>query len=473
MKADDFDLLSLRRGSIVAPAGCGKTQLIADALQRHRGPKPVLILTHTNAGVAALKARLAKAKVPTSTYSLSTIDGWAMRLVGMFPKRSGVDASVLKIVNPGRDYATIKRAALTILKAGHLKKVIQATFSNILVDEYQDCSVSQHEIVCELADGINTCVLGDPMQAIFGFAGVLVDWDKQVRSVFPQARELDIPWRWRNTGAAPLGEWLLTARRSLMAGKPIDLKTAPKEVTWIKLDRTSADFEKLLEAAGTKSDDKNDSVLVIGDSRRAESRHKIASAVPGAVTVETVDLRDLVSFAEELDLQAAGALSRIVHFAQGTMTGVGGADLLKRVNTILGERSRKKVTDVENAAVSFVKEPSYRKVAELLEAIQQEGGVRVYRPLVVRACMLALLRCRNGQINFSEAAIQMREQNRALGRTLPRRAVGSTLLLKGLEAEIAVVLDANALDARNLYVAITRGSKGLVICSSEPILLPT
>ena len=45
----------------------------------------------------------------------------------------------------------------------------------------------------------------------------------------------------------------------------------------------------------------------------------------------------------------------------------------------------------------------------------------------------------------------MREQNRLIGRPLPRRAVGSTLLLKGLEAEVAVVLDADTLDARNLY----------------------
>jgi hypothetical protein len=56
-----------------------------------------------------------------------------------------------------------------------------------------------------------------------------------------------------------------------------------------------------------------------------------------------------------------------------------------------------------------------------------------------------------------------------LGR-LPKRAVGSTLLLKGLEAEVAVVLDAANLDARNLYVAMTRGSKKLIICSETPVL---
>ncbi|MAT66666.1 MAG: DNA helicase UvrD, partial [Gammaproteobacteria bacterium] len=71
-----------------------------------------------------------------------------------------------------------------------------------------------------------------------------------------------------------------------------------------------------------------------------------------------------------------------------------------------------------------------------------------------------------------EAAIRVREQNRLVGRPLPRRAVGSTLLLKGLEAEVAVILNASALDARNLYVAMTRGSKNLTVCAPSPVLNP-
>src|SRR3546814_1032479 len=42
-------------------------------------------------------------------------------------------------------------------------------------------------------------------------------------------------------------------------------------------------------------------------------------------------------------------------------------------------------------------------------------------------------------LSFHDAAIRMREQNRLVGRPLPRRAVGSTLLLKGLEAEVAEI----------------------------------
>jgi DNA helicase IV len=66
----------------------------------------------------------------------------------------------------------------------------------------------------------------------------------------------------------------------------------------------------------------------------------------------------------------------------------------------------------------------------------------------------------------------MREQNRLIGRPIPKRAVGSTLLLKGLEADVAVILNAAGLNARNLYVAMTRSSKALTVCSPTPILSP-
>jgi superfamily II DNA or RNA helicase len=69
MLEQEIDLLAVERGTITAPAGCGKTQLVANALAGHAGPKPILVLTHTNAGVGALRARLDKAGVPHARYA--------------------------------------------------------------------------------------------------------------------------------------------------------------------------------------------------------------------------------------------------------------------------------------------------------------------------------------------------------------------------------------------------------------------
>src|SRR5664279_4223233 len=73
MPPDEIDILTIDRGTVTAPAGCGKTHLIAETLTRHTGTKRVLVLTHTNAGVAALRGRLDHAGVPSKAYRLSTI----------------------------------------------------------------------------------------------------------------------------------------------------------------------------------------------------------------------------------------------------------------------------------------------------------------------------------------------------------------------------------------------------------------
>ena len=107
---------------------------------------------------------------------------------------------------------------------------------------------------------------------------------------------------------------------------------------------------------------------------------------------------------------------------------------------------------------------------ELPLAMENQQGVWTHRPDVLRACIRALRGCADDGCDFHQAAIVAREQNRLLGRVLPRRVVGNTLLLKGLEAEVAVVLNTEGLNAQNLYVAMTRGANRLVVCSRSAML---
>ncbi|MFZ5492007.1 MAG: UvrD-helicase domain-containing protein [Pseudomonadota bacterium] len=473
MPDDEINLLAIQRGTVTAPAGCGKTHLIADALTRHNSTKPILVLTHTNAGVVALRGRLDRLGVPAKAYRLSTIDGWAMRLISTFPVRSALNPGLLTLANPSTDYPNIRIAAAKLLKAGHITDLIAANFDRLIVDEYQDCSIRQHAVVVYAAQTLPTCVLGDPMQAIFGFGSdELANWAEQVCGYFPLAGELTTPWRWINAGAEPLGRWLLEVRGNLLRGEPVDLRTTPEGVTWVELDGTE-DHERRLRAARVRAPGDDGSVLIIGDSTNPGSQRQFASQTPGAVTVEAVDLRDLVSFARDFDLNADNALERLVNFAQSVMRNVGAADLLRRVQSLERGTARNPPTDVEAMALSFMHAPSHRGAVDLLVEIGKEAGVTAHRPAVLRACIKALQLCDGtGGPSFHDAAIRMREQNRLVGRPLPKRAVGSTLLLKGLEAEAAVILNAAALDARNLYVAMTRGSKALVVCSSSPVLSP-
>lgn len=466
----DIDLLTIDCGSVSAPAGCGKTHLIASALQRHDDSKPILILTHTNAGVAALRARLTHMGVPQRSYRITTIDGWAMRLIGTFPHRSGHAEGILDLTDPRNDYPAIRQGTINILAGDHLRDVLQATYARLFVDEYQDCLVEQHAMVSMIAEVLPTCVLGDPMQAIFGWGtNVLVDWEADVHARFPPAGELDTPWRWRNVGTEAFGRWLLQVRAALQSGQPIDLTHAPAEVEVITVTGDD-DVPNQTRAANTRPPVEGGSVLIVCDARRPPRHREIAARARGAVVVENADLTDFILFAASFDMRAPTATDELIDFAGSTMTGVGAAQMKQRLRVLLAGRERSPPNDAEAAALAFARAPSPAAAVALLVEINRQAGVFPLRPALVRSAIQAFNGCVDAE-DFHDMAVRTREQSRVKGRALPRRAVGSTLLLKGLEADVAVIIDTDQLNARDLYVAMTRGSRKLVICTSNPVLV--
>lgn len=465
-----MDLGAIGRGLVIAPAGCGKTQLITDALARHGGAKPILVLTHTNAGVAALRGRLEKAGVKPGTYRATTLDGFAIRLISTFPQRAGHDPLIVNGARP--NYEAIRDAAARLVAAGHVHDILAASYERLFVDEYQDCSIRQHALVTWLAQSLPSAIVGDPFQSIFGFgADRLADWQTEVIAFFPVVGQLTTPWRWNNAGAAQLGQWLLSIRAQLASGTPIDLRTAPEGVQWIELDGRRDEALRLEAAAVQAPGDTK--VLIIGDSTDPRGQRRFARQVDGAVTVEAVDLRDLTDFGASLDLNHAEALSVVAGFGENLMSNFSADDLVRSTASARASTLRHAPSEIEQAAIVFEEERTLPRIADLLVAINRAGGVRCYRPAVLAAAQRALqLAGAPGGPSFRDATVAIREQSRLVGRPLARRSVGSTLLLKGLEADISVVLNAGALNARNLYVAMTRGSRRLLVCSASPILNP-
>jgi len=460
---DDFDLLQVAKGAVEAPAGCGKTELIVSALRRHSETKPVLVLTHTNAGVAALRHRLSRHRVPQGRYRLSTIDGWALRILKTFPARSGIAPAHLDLEDARRDYPAIKEAISRFLAGRHIDEVLFASYSRVIVDEYQDCDQDQHAVVCHLATMLPTVVLGDPMQEIFNWRGHHPDWDADVVGSFPLVAELNRPWRWENAGAHELGAWLLEARRTLKAGGQIDLRTAPSDVSWIHLDGVT-DHEKQRVACLTQPPRGGGEVLIMTGGVQKDLQRKLAKQTPGAVTVEAVDLTDVTDFAGEVGLVAPGNLEAALDFAFAVMTGVDREGLAARAATIAAGRHRAPPEAHELAAIRYREVGDAVSLIALFEALEAVQGARTFRPEILRTCINAL-RSSGSDVSFLEAAKRIREQQRVLGRQLPKKAVGSPLLLKGLEGDVAVILDASDFDRdaaknrKNLYVALTRGSR--------------
>ncbi|ANH69203.1 UvrD-helicase domain-containing protein [Mitsuaria sp. 7] len=460
---DDVDILVARRGSVIAPAGCGKTELISTSLRGATDGKPALVLTHTNAGVHALELRLRAKGVPRSSFRVATIDNWSLRIATMFPSTSGFTPQQgRRRTTP--DYGKQKDCALAVLKSGILDDPLTCTYSRLIVDEYQDCTLRQHEIVVEIARALPTVVLGDPLQAVFGWPGnTLVGWKDHVESAFPRIGVLRKPWRWINAGTQPFGEWLIGIRKTLYAGEPLDLSQAPPEVVWVPV-KGPKDIEARRQVCSVRAEG-GGSVLIIADGKEKEVQRNMACITPGASTVEAVDLKDLMTFAGNFVPSETGSLEQLLLFASELITKVDQAGLKLRLASLQKMTARTPATPVEAASLHYLSSPSFENAKRVLEALAAKDGARIYRPAIFYPCLDAMRLMTKGQGDFYDAAVSVRERQRHEGRRLPRHAVGSTLLLKGLEADVAIILNPEKMTKEHLYVALTRGAKSVFICS--------
>lgn len=464
----DLDILAFRRASVSAPAGCGKTQLITSALLRSEDSKPALVLTHTNAGRAALEQRLKTLGVHGSAARVATLDSWAIRLVQCFPRRSRLAPAVLRVQGNSANYAVIRQAALDILKAGHADQIVSATYSRVIVDEYQDCGSLQHEMILSLANLLPTVVLGDPLQVIFDFAGPVVNWHKDVVGAFPPLTWKPEPWRWNNAGAPELGNWLLNSVRPSLsrAGGSIDLSKAPEGVEWVRLEGSAIQMNETRLATAKRKF--AGTTLIIADSKNKESQWQTARRAR-ATMVEANDMVDFMKFAGAFDPRTQTSLDDAVSYFGNLLSGLSPEKLIARTHSLYAGRARTEASNIEEIALAYLRAPTYRSAANMLDAFYNTAGIFAFRPDIMRLCIKAL-RAASDAVSFHAAAMRERERFRHMPRMMRPRSVGSTLLLKGLEADVAVILEPEKMNAKNLYVAMTRGSKQLVICSSSPML---
>lgn len=465
-------VLNSERGLIVAPAGCGKTHLITEALNIETA-KPYLVLTHTTAGVAALKQRLKRLRVPSNNFFVSTIDGWALRVAKMFPNSCEIQSTPK---NPRVFYPELRRKVNEYICAGNIVEIIKSSYSRLLVDEYQDCDVDQHKLICSLSEFLPTVVFGDPMQCIFSFGGPMPSWDQDVKARFPLIAELNTPWRWINAETPELGQWILNCRDALLNGGSIDLLGCPAHVHWNKL---SDDAQKNIQTQNQvqyqirTENHVEDSLLIIGDSRNPRSRHNFASSSIGIDVVEPVDIGDVIEIASNMDeLNGRKLADTILSSVSLMMTGVGRSNLNKRIPTILAGRNRTPATEIELAVKLVIETGGKDSIASLLSSLELCPNTRTFRKGAFSALKNAVsLSISDPSKTILMSAEIIREQRRHQGdRRIPQRAIGSTLLLKGLESEHSLILDAGAMTPQNLYVALSRGAKSVTVFSKKNVV---
>jgi DNA helicase-2/ATP-dependent DNA helicase PcrA len=451
-------LAEARRGFVTAAAGCGKTEAIARAVAMVTEGRQ-LVLTHTHAGVKALRDRLAGFGVPHIRFRVETIAGWALRYAANYPGLSGLEESKPS----GAGWSEVYGAALRALSSSAITQVVAESYTGLYVDEYQDCTKGQHQLVMRLADLLPCRVLGDPLQGIFGFreGERLVDWPSDIEPHFEQLPSLERPWRWKDNPA--LGKRLGEIRESLLRGDEIDLTVGP--IVWRPCER-----DEQVKACYARAHSEDESVVAI--YKTPESCHYFARGLRGVFTsMEEMDCKALLS--SSMRIEAATGLARckaVIDFACECMTGISTELSTVREKLTAGVmpelRRVKKHPHVVQALTRVASDASLESLPGLLRAIDKVPH-RLYRRELWREMQRSVgLYLKGTGESLRDAAWQLRNKVRRQGRSVELRTVSRTLLIKGLEFDHAIVLDASEHDAENLYVALTRGSRSLTVCCS-------
>jgi DNA helicase-2/ATP-dependent DNA helicase PcrA len=306
------------------------------------------------------------------------------------------------------------------------------------------------------------------MQRIFTFGpDGLPTWDSAV-AAFGQSWELSRPWRWENAGEGAFGAWILEQRQRLLAGGSVDFSAAPANVRWIARPPSDDTYAAVqLDAVPRKA---GETVIVINSSRDRDGRHLIARNGYGLSVVERADLPELMSWAAKLDNAISTARAwQVMQFAHEVMTGIDRTATLHRLNGIRNSLISAPISDEERTLLSLDTSSAGEGIAATLQLLARPRDRVLFRHELFEA-MCQAANMATGSRSLMAAALKVVEQRAADGRILPRRAVGSTLLLKGLEADHAVVFDADSMSRADIYVAISRASRTLTVVSSSCIL---
>lgn len=472
---------------LIAPAGHGKTTAIADCIKLCPDDECQLILTHTHAGIASLKSKFLLKNIPSSKYKLETITGFAQRYV-----LSILGSSVLPDENDKTYFNRAVEICGSLLESKSIKQILKSSFGGVFVDEYQDCTIVQHNMVMKLAEILPMHILGDPLQGIFSFGDSrLVDFDSDLNH-YVRYELLDYPWRWNETNPA-LGQYILSIRKDLENAREVHLINHQQDGFHV-IKTPFDENQKYSLLREVLNDNQTDSLLIIYPSYHEMNRYG-KSRLRGTLT-DRIELKQRVDYANKfvvIDAIDSDEYYASAKFIDQYIENCRRSLKYKRVsglykiltkmhlnktelknwidenkNTI---RQRKK----ENAQVSesllncfqqFEKDLTYENLKALISFIAKLPAIKLYHRIFYQTILMCFDIARLNNTTLYESMKILKTRVRHQGRRIQGRCIGTTLLTKGLEFDTVILWDAHKFqDSKNFYVAISRACKNLIILS--------
>lgn len=470
LRAIAVDLLAAAPCSVEMPAGTGKTHLLAAAAAAGAAEgRRSLILTHTHAGVDAIRKRLRQFGVPSSLVRVDTITSWAFALVGSYSVIAEVTVSEVPDWTLSDNYLA---GARKVAEADAIIDVLKTSFDYLFVDEYQDCTFVLHEFVIALAAAIpKTVLLGDRLQAIFTFVGPMATWDEHVLPGF-SAYELAVePYRWHGHNAE-LGQWLLDIRPQLVHGQTFDF--AEHRVPGLQFVPGAG--PAALAGVAHSFRDFDESVVLLDKWPSDVSGH--ASRLGGTYSVmEDISGNFMRSQLQTLPTEGDHLLAYwFASFAKECVVGLAGIDapVLGKLeqNKVMTHFARARIEPVLAALDQLRLNPTYAELAASAQAIRDTQGLRVYRWEAWNDTREAIaMTAENGEPAVDNLG-RVRDRLRRMGRGRHTRIASRTLLVKGLEYDHVVIADLSKMrDPRNLYVALSRARKSIIVVGETSRIL--
>lgn len=474
MDSEINNYLKDNRSLLIAPAGHGKTTLLIKCILRLQMSKNILILTHTHAGIASIKQKMSKERISLKNVSISTITGFAQHIAILF-----YGQKILENQEDKKYFNDIQEKVLCIISLNGVLNIIKRTYSVIFVDEYQDCSISQHKIIETISSVIPTHLLGDPLQAIIRFNDEPVDFSKHLNN-FKEYNFLSIPWRWNNCGNKDLGKSVIKMRKLLLNNSEIELDDS-NEFKGVFFDKHSTEEQNFWPTLGNiLLKLKSDSLLILfppiaecGITYRAKCRQRFDFNHDFEL-LEAIDDKDFYKCAQTIDsLRCEGGkitgdllikLLEAISFNKGDVTEWFSSKGVKHKRT-----EKEKCNTIKIMYENFVQSKSFDALYQIIDYAHTKLKWKYERPALLNAIKKVLHDYRES--SCLERMKTYKNKIRIVGRKVKGKCIGNTWLTKGLEFDDVIILDAHKYkDCNNFYVAISRACKNLYIFSKTSTL---
>ncbi|MCJ2132398.1 ATP-dependent helicase [Methylobacterium sp. E-045] len=178
--------------ALTAGPGAGKTEMLAQRADfllqtgQCRYPRRILAIAFKVDAARNLKARVRRRCGPELTARLDshTFHAFAKRLIDRFrPVLKGRDAlnadysiGTNRVQGESITFGDLVPLAQTIINLSVIaRNAVQQTYSHVLLDEFQDCTSDQYQLIkaCFLGSPAILTAVGDTKQSIMGWAGAL------------------------------------------------------------------------------------------------------------------------------------------------------------------------------------------------------------------------------------------------------------------------------------------------------------